>query len=335
MFNKDTGKYEGFIYCIFNMFNQKRYIGQTTRTIDIRIKEHKKRVNENRMESPILYEDMKNYGFDIFDVYEVEKIVADTLSELRGKLNEKEIYYISYMNTMIPNGYNVLRGGHEISDEVKIYQFDERGNMICEYQSIHDVALKTDVDTNSVLRSCRENKSMAGGYYWCFSPTIPEEYLHSRRVKTKTAMYDLHGNFVKVFDSIRDAADEIAGSTSKWKSIQKCMKREKSYKTAYGYIWRYAKDVTDNLGNIVKTLPESEVIEANTNNRHKYKGKKVCQFLLDGTYVNTYNTITEASKSSNIHRCAIGQCLNNGKNVAGGYMWKYFNDIKDQEKNDM
>lgn len=33
MYNKETGMYEGYIYQIYNPFNMKSYIGQTTRTI--------------------------------------------------------------------------------------------------------------------------------------------------------------------------------------------------------------------------------------------------------------------------------------------------------------
>lgn len=41
-YNKETGMYEGYIYLITNLCDNRRYIGQTSRTIAIRWKEHKK-----------------------------------------------------------------------------------------------------------------------------------------------------------------------------------------------------------------------------------------------------------------------------------------------------
>ena len=39
-YNKEPGMYEGYIYLITNKINNKKYIGQTTRTIKIRISDH-------------------------------------------------------------------------------------------------------------------------------------------------------------------------------------------------------------------------------------------------------------------------------------------------------
>lgn len=176
MFNKENNMYEGYIYQIYNPFNMKSYIGQTTRTINDRISKHKKRAKSHTMDSPVLYQDIRDYGFDKFDVYEIEKVFAKTLCELKMLLNEKEIHYIAYYNSIVPNGYNISKGGQEIGDSQKIYQFDEFGNMICEYESTQDIRLKTNFDTGSIIRSCREHRSMAHGYYWSFSDRLSDDY---------------------------------------------------------------------------------------------------------------------------------------------------------------
>lgn len=330
MFNNDTNKYEGYIYQIYNPFNMKSYIGQTTRNINTRIIEHKKRAKSHTMDSPFLYQDIKDYGFDIFNVYEIDKVVADTLGELHTLLNEKEIYYISNYNSIYPNGYNISKGGHNIGEDIKIYQFDENGMLVCEYESIHDVSIKTNFDTSAILRACRENRFMAYGYFWCFTDYVPESYLNSRRVSTKTVMYDLEGNFIKVFESIREAAFEVTGDKLKCRSIQYCMAKKKHYKTAYGYIWRRYQDVLDDNGNVLLKLPEEEVIELNTNNRNKHKGKRVCKFSLDGKFLEAYNSIADAGAANNINAKYISDCLHGRQRTAAGFVWKFYDDVKDQ-----
>ena len=46
-YNPKTGMYEGYIYCIKNLLNEMKYIGQTSRTISIRWNQHKKMLIEN------------------------------------------------------------------------------------------------------------------------------------------------------------------------------------------------------------------------------------------------------------------------------------------------
>ena len=48
---------------------------------------------------------MRKYGFENF-TYEILQETNDI-----DLLNELEIFYISYYNTLIPNGYNILEGG--------------------------------------------------------------------------------------------------------------------------------------------------------------------------------------------------------------------------------
>ena len=92
----------GFIYKITNIINGKIYVGQTSKTIEERFKEHikKAKVHTNRY----LYDAMNHYGYDKFMVSQIEECNDDLL-------DERERYWISKLNCIMPHGYNMTEGG--------------------------------------------------------------------------------------------------------------------------------------------------------------------------------------------------------------------------------
>ena len=94
----------GFIYKITNMITNKCYIGETKKTNPyIRWNEHKKTINKC-VGCPALQDAVKKYGIDQFK-FEILIICFD---EDRFKY---EIEYIQKYNSMVPNGYNLTKGG--------------------------------------------------------------------------------------------------------------------------------------------------------------------------------------------------------------------------------
>lgn len=98
----------GVIYCYTNLLNNKRYIGQTINDEYVRRAAHKSAAfNESDLEydSP-LHRAFRKYGYESFK-YE---ILANYIEDV-DLLNQLEIYYISYFNSVVPNGYNIEPGG--------------------------------------------------------------------------------------------------------------------------------------------------------------------------------------------------------------------------------
>ena len=91
------------IYKSTNKITGKIYIGQTTHTLDKRIKGH---IKESKIESnrPFMLS-INKYGEDNFEFETIDS--ANNLDEL----NNKEIYWINFYNSVSPNGYNVTGGG--------------------------------------------------------------------------------------------------------------------------------------------------------------------------------------------------------------------------------
>lgn len=89
-----------FVYLITNTINGKRYVGQTTASLEQRWRFHK-RLNGCRY----LHAAILKYGENNFTI---ESICEPPTIEL---MNEFEAEYIRRYNTLIPNGYNLTDGG--------------------------------------------------------------------------------------------------------------------------------------------------------------------------------------------------------------------------------
>lgn len=91
------------IYKSTNKITGKVYVGQTIHTLDKRIEGH---IKESKLESnrPFMLS-INKYGENNFIFETIDS--ANNLDEL----NDKEIYWINFYNSVLPNGYNVTGGG--------------------------------------------------------------------------------------------------------------------------------------------------------------------------------------------------------------------------------
>lgn len=89
----------GVIYKITNKRNGKPYIGQTTRSVEQRFKEHAK-------SNYLIGKAIRKYGKENFTIEIIEEC------ETPEQLNEREKFWIAFFNCMSPNGYNLTDGGN-------------------------------------------------------------------------------------------------------------------------------------------------------------------------------------------------------------------------------
>lgn len=99
------------VYRIVNKITCEEYIGKTTRELSRRWLEH----TQKQTDCVRLSRAIKKYGKQNFIVQELGKYT--TLEDL----NNAEEYFISFYNTLSPNGYNLITGGRspEWSEESK------------------------------------------------------------------------------------------------------------------------------------------------------------------------------------------------------------------------
>lgn len=92
----------GVVYLIWNMFNGKKYVGQTVKTVELRFKEHA------WGEHTVIGRAIRKYGKENFR-YGVLKSCAS-----KDEMDYWEKYFIVALRTKLPMGYNCTNGGEGI-----------------------------------------------------------------------------------------------------------------------------------------------------------------------------------------------------------------------------
>ena len=210
----------GYIYCITNLINEKKYVGKTTYSVTKRFQEHCRDCKRERCEKRPLYDAMNKYGVENF-------VVEELLECSNEELNSYEIMYIDKLETF-HNGYNATKGGEGtiLFDYDKIIETYKQGG------TIKDCAAKMQCSTDTVKKVLTIN-NIPVRHIRCGCCSEPK----------KVKQYSLDGTFIKEWDSITLAAHWLAdnGYAKTYnggikQKISLCM-RGKS-KTAYKFIWK-------------------------------------------------------------------------------------------------
>lgn len=94
----------GYIYKITNSINGKLYVGKTSKTIEERFVLHIQQSRAARGKT-YLNKAFRKYGHSSFIIEVVEEIADLAI------IDDREIYWINELNSLVPNGYNLTKGG--------------------------------------------------------------------------------------------------------------------------------------------------------------------------------------------------------------------------------
>ncbi len=127
-------------------------------------------------------------------------------------------------------------------------------------------------------------------------------------------MLNLDGKFIKKYDYITQCENETGLNHS---TISACCKgKHLRYKN---YIFMYEKEYLKN-GPRIYNKPKN------------YRKRKIKKYDLDGNYICSYDSITEASEVNNIGRTNISSCLTKKVKSSGGFIWTYENEQPPSKK---
>lgn len=246
------------IYKITNRINGKVYIGQTTRTLNERWKEHCSD-SRNRTKKMALHKAIQKYGKEHFTVEQID-VACD-----QSELNYKEMHWIAECNSIIPNGYNLTSGGEHpvFSEETrrkiseankgeKNYFYGKRfigalnpfygrhhtektkkehGDAVRGYKHTEEAKRKMSLQRKGKFTG-KDNPMFGKGFFGKDNPMYGK--CGSLNPSAKRVVNITLNLF---FDTAKEAAKSVGKDDCS--AIIKCCRGRQ--KTAYGYKWEYAK----------------------------------------------------------------------------------------------
>lgn len=232
--------YTGVVYLIVNTQDNKKYVGQTVRDLDSRIKEHFKPSSSCIK----LKQAINKYGKDSFKVRTLKAFSCSDEETLHKQLDYWEIWYIAYYDSY-KNGYNCTTGGQffdkSLSEEIrkkqsislkKAYSNPELRKRMSELNKGRKNSLghKHTPETIEKMKKAQSNRSEETRKKLSLSASkrrFPERYKAINQ-------YDLDGNFIKRFESVSAVKKELGTKANHF-----CDVANGKRKSAYGYFWRW------------------------------------------------------------------------------------------------
>lgn len=192
-----------------------------------------------------------------------------------------------------------------------IVQLTLEGNFIKEWRSANNAKQENGYGcTSQILNCCNHKARSAYGFYWMFL----EEYkdigfskeftIWRNTMMKKVNQYDLEGNYMKTFESIKEAAKTVGCSDGE--IVVCCQKKRKS---THGYQFRYEDD-------------DSFVGKVKGNTK-----KSVFCYSLENEFICEYESVAQASRETNIGCTDIAKCARGKRKTAGGYIWRYADEV--------
>lgn len=312
------------IYIHVNKVNNKVYVGKSGRKVKYRWG-----VNGSGYlrgsDQKYFANAIRKYGWDGFYHF---VIWDNCLTSDEANYWERELIRL-YRSNDPTRGYNMTVGGEgcpgrTVSEETReklkenlikyhnIRQYDKKGNLIKVWDTVEDILEYFKPKSNSNLYShLNGHQKSFMGYVFKLENDETEVSYKIKKTTKQIKCYTKDGVFVKMFDSLTEAAEKLNVPKT---NVTMCAKGQ--IVQTGGYTFRY--DDGDYSDIVVRK-------------KYDMNYHPVLQVDLDGNVVAEYENITIATKKTginNISRCCRNIGLYGNRLMAGGYQWYYKEDYE-------
>lgn len=299
------------IYKIENLVNNKIYIGLTRGALEVRWKSHLASARAQHKKKSALHSAIGKYGKENFSM----EVIDDSAKTIEELINlEKQ--YIKEYDSFISGGkgYNMTFGGDGVLGQgrIAVIKVDiESGEIVDEYESLKDAVSKNKRGVDLVYYNL-DNKRTCNGH--CFyKKSYVESWEQDDFMMNLAARYnlvcqlDLEGNLIKYWSGQNRAANELGLSQG---NLHSCLSGKRNQ--AGGFQWVRYSDLIERIG---KSVTEN-----------KTTAREVHRFSLDGEYIDSWESGTEAGKQLGIQSSKISSVCNGSRNKTGGFKWGFTKD---------
>lgn len=215
------------IYQILNKVTGKSYIGKS-RNYKKRFKAHLKHAagKVNRR----LYDSINYHGVDSFEL-----ILLEDLGECSINFsNERERYWISEIDSLMPNGYNMTTGG-DGGDTLELWS-EESKRLLWKEQATKRTGTKRSEESKRNMSNAAKGRVISESQRLSMSKTLKDRYAKGEIVAVTPTLYGSeHPLWVEM-----DIADIL-------NKIQRCYTQKQiaeSYNTSSATVWSRLKTET-------------------------------------------------------------------------------------------
>ena len=299
------------VYCTRNNKNSKIYIGVhktiTPFKFDGYLGNGVYTYNKTFDATSAFQNAVKKYGAESFT--RITLGVFDTEEE--AYLREELIVTKEFIRRV--DVYNMIPGGKHsnfITCDKPVSQYNIEGVLVKTFDSITEAANSIGTEPWFILKSCSAPTMTCKGYFWRnvsndIKQKIDTDFISFDINKAiPVVQYSKAGYRIKVWGSIVEAAKALHCDKT---SISGVCKGYKGRKVCGGYQWRY---LTDKLETLEATDTKGGI------------PRKVIKLSKDGIFLDSYESVAEASFKSGISKPSIGKSAKQHKEVCG-FRWEY------------
>lgn len=311
----------GNIYIIKNKINNKVYIGQTIKDINIRFYNHK---IASKYEDTKFYRALKKYGIENFYIELIEQVPIE-------ELNKREQYWINQYDSY-KNGYNSTLGG----DGVRLKDYNA---IILNWNkglNLTQIEKKLKIGRDSISKILQTEYG------------ISKEQINERGNSTKHSLSDSfiitqwnNGltpyQIVKKYGSTVNTIKKVLNKYGISNDIikQRIDEKQRNYSNQQvkelwnqGLTIKKIQEITkSNFDTIKKQLLKEGITQFEINKRKSQNccqmKKQVLQYDLDNNFIKEYESAAEAGRQNNIPSYGIRECANYKKTDYKNYIWRW------------